>query len=83
MNTYLAQTALDQLDRLAALCRGLSGDAAGAREAHAVLVEESERRLGPEHPTTLSLLSDVGRWIGETGDAAGAVEASPPRGRPS
>jgi hypothetical protein len=56
-----------------ALCLGLSGDVAGARERYAELERELRHDLGPSHPTTLRALSGLGRWIGETGDADGAV----------
>ncbi|MEU7721822.1 tetratricopeptide repeat protein [Streptomyces tibetensis] len=56
-----------------ALCRGLSGDAEGAREAYAALALDLERSLGPRHPSTLRGLADLSRWIGETGDVRSAV----------
>jgi hypothetical protein len=56
-----------------ALCRGLSGDADGAREAYAALARHLERSVGPRHPSTLRVLADLSRWIGETGDVHSAV----------
>ncbi|MFC9266470.1 tetratricopeptide repeat protein [Streptomyces zhihengii] len=57
-----------------ALCRGLSGDAVGARDAYAALARVLERGPGPLHPSTLRVLCDLSRWIGETGDVRTAVE---------
>ncbi|TCR26072.1 tetratricopeptide repeat protein [Streptomyces sp. BK205] len=60
-------------DEHVALCRGLSGDADGAREAYTALARDLERSLGPRHPSTLRVLADLSRWIGETGDVRSAV----------
>lgn len=59
---------------VAALCRGLSGDAAGARDAYAALADQLSAELGPRHPATLNALIGLGRWIGATGDAHAAVD---------
>jgi hypothetical protein len=65
-------TMVDAIDDLA-LCQGLAGKAAAARETSAGLVRELKRELGPRHPSTLRALTGLGRWIGETGDAHAAV----------
>ena len=38
----------------------------------AALLPTVERVSGPEHPETLAARSDLARWTGEAGDAAGA-----------
>lgn len=55
--------------------RGEAGDAAGAAEEFADLVEHMVRVLGEDHPHTLTVRGNVARWRGETGDAAGAARA--------
>ncbi|MER5269130.1 tetratricopeptide repeat protein [Actinosynnema sp. NPDC002837] len=56
-----------------ALCLGLSGDLAGARDAASHLVAVLREELGPRHQRTLRAMLGLGRWIGETGDARLAV----------
>lgn len=60
-----------QDDRVLTL--GLSGDVEGARDAATGLAGVLREELGPRHPQTLRALLGLGRWVGETGDARGAV----------
>ncbi|WP_225817984.1 tetratricopeptide repeat protein [Streptomyces echinatus] len=55
--------------------RGEAGDAAGAADASAELLEHMTRVLGNEHPTTLSARGNLARFRGEAGDAAGAADS--------
>ncbi|MEV8437755.1 hypothetical protein AB0425_10320 [Actinosynnema sp. NPDC051121] len=55
------------------LCLGLSGDLVGARDAADRLVTVLREELGPRDKQTLRAMFGLGRWIGETGDAALAV----------
>jgi hypothetical protein len=48
------------------------GDAAGARDPLAILLQVRERVLGPDHARTLATRHELARWTGEAGDAAGA-----------
>lgn len=50
---------------------GLAGDAAGARDKFAALLQVRARVLGAEHPETLAARTDLAYWTGEAGDAAG------------
>jgi hypothetical protein len=52
-----------------------SGQAEAALTYARDLAEEASRRLGPDHPDTLRVRSDVAEWRAETGDAAGAAAA--------
>ncbi|MER5756893.1 tetratricopeptide repeat protein [Streptomyces sp. NPDC002088] len=58
-----------------AMWRGYTGDAAGAADAFAALVEHKVRVLGPDHPSTLTTRHRLAHWRGEAGNAAGAVDA--------
>ncbi|MFD9370021.1 hypothetical protein ACFWA6_20315 [Streptomyces sp. NPDC060020] len=55
---------------------GHSGDAAMARDLYAVLVADSTRILGPDHPGTLAARYNHAQWTGEAGDAATARDLS-------
>lgn len=57
------------------LCLGLAGDITAARDAATALVTVLRKELGPQHAHTLRALFGLGRWVGETGDAQGAVAA--------
>ncbi|WP_155856078.1 tetratricopeptide repeat protein [Cellulomonas sp. URHD0024] len=59
--------------RYVALCRGLSGDPAGACNGLTELADDLREQLGPHHPATIQALAESARWIGESGDAGGAV----------
>jgi Tetratricopeptide repeat len=48
------------------------GEHRDARDRFAELVLIYERVLGPEHPDTLTVRSNIARWTGEAGDAAAA-----------
>ena len=43
------------------------GDAAEARDQYAALLPIYERVLGPDHPETLTIRSNLARWTGEAG----------------
>lgn len=51
---------------------GEAGDAAGARDQYARVLEERLRVLGPDHPDTLVARSNLASVTGEAGDAVGA-----------
>jgi hypothetical protein len=51
---------------------GESGSYVAACELSRALLEERAKVLGPEHPGTLHVRSNLANWTGEAGDAAGA-----------
>ncbi|MEU5859932.1 tetratricopeptide repeat protein [Nonomuraea sp. NPDC047529] len=55
-----------------ALCTGMTGDAASARDQFAVLFPIRERVQGSDHPGTLSTRHELARWTGEAGSPAKA-----------
>ncbi|MFF7633658.1 tetratricopeptide repeat protein, partial [Kitasatospora sp. NPDC008050] len=76
-----AEDALYRPDTHAVLYRagrslGESGQAATAREHFRHLAAETGRRLGPDHPDTLSSRHHLAWWRGHAGDAAGAATAA-------
>ncbi|WP_328432521.1 MULTISPECIES: tetratricopeptide repeat protein [unclassified Streptomyces] len=54
---------------------GESGQVAAARDHYQHLTNQASRRLGPDHPDTLTASHDLACWRGEAGDAAGAAAA--------
>ena len=52
---------------------GRCGDAAGALRLLLELLPDCERVLGPGHPQTLAIRSNIAVWTGQCGDAAGAL----------
>ncbi|MFC4493089.1 tetratricopeptide repeat protein [Streptomyces ovatisporus] len=57
------------------LSLGESGQAATARGYFHHLTAETRRRLGPDHPDTLTARHNLAHWRAEAGDAAGAAAA--------
>ncbi|TJZ96761.1 tetratricopeptide repeat protein [Actinacidiphila oryziradicis] len=55
---------------------GESGQATAARNHSHHLTAQTHRRLGPDHPDTLTARSQLARWRGIAGDAAGAATAT-------
>ncbi|MGW0764782.1 tetratricopeptide repeat protein, partial [Streptomyces sp. NPDC002676] len=54
---------------------GEAGQVAAARAHFHRLTETTSRRLGSDHPDTLTARHNLARWRGEAGDAAGAAAA--------
>ncbi|KOG26347.1 ATP-binding protein, partial [Streptomyces viridochromogenes] len=54
---------------------GLSGQVLAAIDHFQHMTRTTLRLLGPDHPDTLAARSDLARWRGEAGDAAGAIAA--------
>ncbi|MCT9106551.1 tetratricopeptide repeat protein [Streptomyces mirabilis] len=51
---------------------GASGDYVTARLVQSEVYADARRRLGDEHPDTLSALTELARWTGHAGDATRA-----------
>jgi hypothetical protein len=51
---------------------GASGDYVTARIVQSEVYEDARRRLGDEHPDTLSAWTELARWTGHAGDSRGA-----------
>ncbi|WP_449353554.1 tetratricopeptide repeat protein, partial [Streptomyces shaanxiensis] len=58
-----------------ALWQGEAGDAAGAAQAYADLLDHMIWVHGPDHPDTLVTRNNLASWKGKAGDAAGAAQA--------
>ncbi|MFE0520755.1 tetratricopeptide repeat protein [Streptomyces sp. NPDC058954] len=54
---------------------GESGAFTAARDYFEQLTQATTRRLGPDHPSTLTAREELAWWRGEAGDAAGAADA--------
>ncbi|MEI7029309.1 hypothetical protein V9U70_00210, partial [Streptomyces pratensis] len=54
---------------------GESGQAVAARDHYQHLAATSRQHLGPDHPDTLAIRSNLASRLGEAGDAAGAATA--------
>ncbi len=70
-----AQAALSQdSDGMARLATylGSSGSYATARDLQRRILDARESALGPQHPGTLAVRHELGRWTGEAGDLAAA-----------
>ncbi|MFJ5879134.1 tetratricopeptide repeat protein, partial [Streptomyces sp. NPDC093088] len=55
--------------------RGTAGDAKGAANAFAKLLDDQLRILGPNHTDTLITRSNLASWRGTAGDAQGSADA--------
>ncbi|MGP3684518.1 tetratricopeptide repeat protein [Streptomyces sp. IBSNAI002] len=56
--------------------QGKAGDAAGAAEALAELLDDLLQILGPDHPITLTTRHNLAYWWGAAGDAAEAADTT-------
>ncbi|MET7698651.1 tetratricopeptide repeat protein [Streptomyces sp. NPDC005485] len=52
---------------------GKSGQVAAARDYHRRLVTSTTKRLGPDHPNTLTARHGLARWTGQCGEAVRAT----------
>ncbi|MEU1162469.1 tetratricopeptide repeat protein [Streptomyces sp. NPDC005921] len=77
--TACAEDALHRPNAHAVLYRlgtslGEAGQVAAARDHYRHLADTNTRRLGPDHPDTVTALGNLARWRGEAGDAAVAAD---------